>query len=301
MTLTQLEYFCAVCRCGSISKAAEELYVSHPTISVALKSLEKEFSLQLFVRSGNRLSPTRDGEAFYRKAQAILAGCDEMYADFARRPESSYHVHVGVPPIRSCALFPELLERFHEKSKVPVVLHEYSSKRSLEKLDATELDCCLVNAEDAELGRFETACLLRDHFVFLVASSSPLAEKKQVSVQDLADVPLILQNGDSALNAKIVEAFDAFSIAPHILLYSSQVASIAEFVGQGLAGAFLYSTMAETVERIARDASGEDAGISAIPFAPEIESTFALVWPKGGYMNSNVRTWIDFVQDSFRG
>lgn len=44
VTIMQLQYFCAVCRYGSISKAAEALYVSHPTISVAIKSLEKEFS-----------------------------------------------------------------------------------------------------------------------------------------------------------------------------------------------------------------------------------------------------------------
>ena len=43
MTLNQLEYFCAVCRCHSITKAADELYVSQPTISVALKKLEEEF------------------------------------------------------------------------------------------------------------------------------------------------------------------------------------------------------------------------------------------------------------------
>ncbi|MGN0075803.1 MAG: LysR family transcriptional regulator, partial [Parafannyhessea sp.] len=112
MTLTQLEYFCAVCRHGSIAKAAEELYVSHPTVSVAIKSLESEFGVQLLARTGNRVTPTRDGLAFYRMAQGVLQRCDQMYADFARRPESSYRVHVGVPPIRSTVLFPRLLEEF---------------------------------------------------------------------------------------------------------------------------------------------------------------------------------------------
>ena len=59
MTIMQLQYFCAVCRYGSISKAAEALYVSHPTISVAIKSLEKEFSLELYAHTGGNPAALR--------------------------------------------------------------------------------------------------------------------------------------------------------------------------------------------------------------------------------------------------
>lgn len=48
MTLNQLEYFCAVCRYHSITRAAESLFVSQPTISASIRNLEKEFHLRLF-------------------------------------------------------------------------------------------------------------------------------------------------------------------------------------------------------------------------------------------------------------
>ena len=63
MKLVQLEYFCAVCRYHSITRAAEELYVTQPTISVAIRELEKELKTRLFHHEKNRISLTREGEA----------------------------------------------------------------------------------------------------------------------------------------------------------------------------------------------------------------------------------------------
>lgn len=67
MTLNQLRYFCTASRCHSITKAAEELYVTQPTISMAIRDLEIEFGISLFSRKGNQLSLTQEGESFTKK------------------------------------------------------------------------------------------------------------------------------------------------------------------------------------------------------------------------------------------
>lgn len=79
MTLTQLEYFCMVCRYHSITRAADALYVSQPTISTSIRDLEKEFHLKLFNHGKNRISLTKDGAAFYQKAEFILKQTQELY------------------------------------------------------------------------------------------------------------------------------------------------------------------------------------------------------------------------------
>lgn len=296
MTFTQLEYFCAVCRYGSISKAAEALFVSHPTISVAIKSLEKEFSLELYTHMGNKVVLTEDGRAFYRRAVDILQRCDDMYANFAGRPEDSYRVHVGIPPIRGVALFPQLLRAFQAVHAVPVVLHEYSSKRSLEKLTNGELDCCLVNFKDQTPAQFNCRILLKDRFAFCIARQHPLAKKEYITAKDLRDVPLILQNDDSVLNQPILQSLYKENITPRIVLCSSQVMTILDFIREGSGGAFLYETMAASL------CSDEDKGfqdIAVIPFCPELRENLVLAWPKGGYVNRNVKTWIHFVQEYF--
>ena len=95
MTLTQLEYFCAVCRYHSITRAAEALFVSQPTISTSIRDLEKEFNLRLFTHGRNRITLTNDGEAFYQKAEHILKQTHELYADFAGMQESRHPLRIG--------------------------------------------------------------------------------------------------------------------------------------------------------------------------------------------------------------
>ena len=90
MTLTQLEYFCAVCRYHSITRSAEALFDSQPTISTSIRDLEKEFNLRLFTHGRNRITLTNDGEAFYQKAEHILKQTHELYADFAGMQESRH-------------------------------------------------------------------------------------------------------------------------------------------------------------------------------------------------------------------
>ena len=78
MTLNQLKYFCTACRTRSITKASEELFVTQPTISIAIKDLEAEFNIILFARHGNHLELTSAGETFYEKAKDLLKHSTEM-------------------------------------------------------------------------------------------------------------------------------------------------------------------------------------------------------------------------------
>ena len=78
MTLNQLKYFCETCRCHSITAAANQLFVTQPAISLAIRELEAEFGITLFTRFNNRLTLTEDGALFYKKADYILQYCKDM-------------------------------------------------------------------------------------------------------------------------------------------------------------------------------------------------------------------------------
>ena len=79
MTLSQLRYFVEVCRWGNnITRAGEELHISQPSISNAIKDLEQEFGVLLFKRANGRLHITADGERFLLKAHELLQKADEM-------------------------------------------------------------------------------------------------------------------------------------------------------------------------------------------------------------------------------
>ena len=105
MTLNQLRYFCTASRCHSITKAAEELYVTQPTISMAIRDLEIEFGISLFSRKGNQLSLTQEGESFYKKATYILQYCNELQADYSSMSRVKPPLRIGIPPMLSTVFF----------------------------------------------------------------------------------------------------------------------------------------------------------------------------------------------------
>ena len=114
MTLNQLRYFCTASRCHSITKAAEELYVTQPTVSVAIRDLEIEFGISLFYRKGNSLILTQEGEELYNKATYILQYCTELQADYSSMARVKPPLRIGIPPMLSTVFFPELLIAFHD-------------------------------------------------------------------------------------------------------------------------------------------------------------------------------------------
>lgn len=100
MTLNQLEYFCAVCRYHSITRAAESLFVSQPTISTSIRNLEKEFHLRLFTHGQNRITLTNDGSLFYKKAEYILHRAHEMYTDFSDKDTNKAPLRIGIGSVK---------------------------------------------------------------------------------------------------------------------------------------------------------------------------------------------------------
>ena len=105
MTLNQLRYFCTASRCHSITKAAEELYVTQPTVSVAIRDLEIEFGISLFYRKGNSLILTQEGEELYNKATYILQYCTELQADYSSMARVKPPLRIGSAYAEHC-LFP---------------------------------------------------------------------------------------------------------------------------------------------------------------------------------------------------
>ena len=109
MKIVQLEYFCTVSQYHSITQAAQKLYVTQPAISNAIKELEKEFSVSLFVRSKNHLTLTTEGELFYQKARELLASIKQTTQQFYDLGKQIPPIRIGIPPLLSTIFFQSIL------------------------------------------------------------------------------------------------------------------------------------------------------------------------------------------------
>ncbi|MGN0274650.1 MAG: LysR family transcriptional regulator [Chordicoccus sp.] len=287
MTLAQLEYFCAVCRYHSITRASEELFVSQPTISAAIRSLETEFHIRLFTHGKNKLLLTQEGEEFYEKAEYVVRCSQDFYSEFSLRDNYRYTIRLGIPPILSTIFLPYMLTAFQKKHDIPVRLYEYGSVRALRLVDSEELDAAIVNLDAHNTDQFNVHVMMEDRHVICLPKSHPLASQSEVTFDQLtdADVPIILYNTDSVQNQTVLSRYSALKKAPHILMNSSQLFTVLRFVKEGIAGAFLYESIPV-----------EDDELVKIPLAPTITSQFGLVWKKGIYINHSVTHFIHFAE-----
>ena len=286
MTLTQLEYFCTVCRYHSITRAAEALYVSQPTISTSIRDLEKEFHLRLFNHGKNRISLTKDGEAFYQKAEYILRQTQELYTDFSNIEENRHPLRIGIPPMISTVFFPRVTDQFQEKYNIPIQLFEYGSIRARTLIDNEQLDVAMANMDFYNLDKYNSYVMMEDRYVYCVSRNHRYAGEKEITMEMLKDEPIILFNTDSVQTQTVITRLRSAGITPNVRMYSSQFVTILNFVRGGNCGAFLYSSLAANPRDFVE-----------IPVAPEITSKFGIIWKKGIFVPDQLTKFVKFIEE----
>ena len=286
MKIVQLEYFCAVSQYHSITQAAQKLYVTQPAISNAIRELEREFSVCLFTRSKNHLTLPKEGELFYQKANALLQTIEQTSSQLYDIGRQTVPVRIGIPPLLSTIFFPELLIEFNRKyPDIPVELFEYGSIRAAALVNDDVLDLSFVNMHFYDIDKMNSYQITTDFFVFCVSPEHHLANEPEISIEMLANEPLIMYNTDSVQNTTLNALFENTGNKPNIVLHASQLYTIKNFVRNNLGGAFLYSSLLD-----------DDSGLVRIPVIPHIEQDIGIVWKKGKYINNSVEKFISFTQ-----
>ena len=288
MKITQLEYFCTVSECRSITQAAQKLYVTQPAVSNAIRELEKEFSINLFSRSKNHLTLTMEGELFYEKASELLKIIRRTSCQLYDLGKKRSPVKIGIPPLLSTLFFPDLLLAFQKKCPhSPVELLEYGSIRAAALVREDVLDLALVNMNFYNIDKMNSCRIHTDHLVFCVSPRHHLAGEREITIAMLHEEPLIMYNTDSVQNSTLNTLFETMEVKPRIILCASQLYTIKNFVSAGLGGACLYSSLLRDCPELVR-----------IPIVPLITQDIGLVWKKGKYINSGVEQFISFIKET---
>lgn len=286
MKLLQMKYFQTVCRYGSITKAAEELFVSQPTISFCIKELESEFGVRLFHRRHNRLQLTVEGAYFLDKVNYILQSVDALAVQMKNMGNNRNHVKIAVPAMISTFLFPQIFNAYSKTyPEVELEMLETGSLQVRKLVDASSVDLGITIRDDVVDDTYNELPLVSTELVFCVSRKHPLADRKQISFKELSDEHIILFKADSYQNIFIKRAFSEAGVEPNIMLYSSQLYTIKQFLSYGNVGAFLYRQVAEM-----------DKDLVCIPLEQPIIQDIALIWTKNGNLYSDSENFIQFAK-----
>ena len=116
MNLKQLEAFAAVAEEGSFSKAAKALFLTQPTVSAHISSLEKELGVRLFIRNTKEVNLSEDGKILYGYAKQMIILQKKIETTYDQtRKDGSHCIHIAASSVPSQYLLPQILARFSEK------------------------------------------------------------------------------------------------------------------------------------------------------------------------------------------
>ena len=225
MELTQLRYFAAVARHGSVTKAAQELYITQPNLSKAILRLEEELGVPLFEHRKGRIELNAYGRLFLASVNLSLDELEKGVQSVQRLYESSQNILALGSSIDD--FLPDVLRDFaqvHPEIGIrqfgcrPAELAERFSRQTLD-LAITARPIGGETLEFEELGRSE--------FVILVGQEHPLARRKQISVHELREEKLICDRSrmDAEMLGKLCRRFGftpniAFEVENSSLIYS---------------------------------------------------------------------------------
>ena len=194
MDLRLLEYFLAVAKVGNITKAAEQLHVTQPTISRQLTDLEESLGTQLLIRGKRQVTLMDAGVLFQQRAEEILSLMDKTRRDLLDQNDLLGGT-VALGCVESCAsrMLPEVLGQFSKlHPKVRYELYSADGDDIREKLDRGELDFGVL-LEPVEAAKYDSIRLpYWETWGVVLPKDDPLAQKKAIGKEDILSIPLIL-------------------------------------------------------------------------------------------------------------
>jgi DNA-binding transcriptional LysR family regulator len=192
--LKPLRAFCQTARMGSVSRAAEALFLSQPAVTLQLQALEREFGTRLFERFGRRWTLTQEGTALYELARPLVEGLDRIDKDFQEKVgnQENAELHIAAGSSTILYLLPEIVAKFREKyPNVPLFLHNVTGQDGLGLLRSDGCDLAVGSVLDIPSDLLYHPAYRFDPML-IMAKDHPLAKKSDIQLADLSPYGLIL-------------------------------------------------------------------------------------------------------------
>ena len=209
MTLQQLHYIIGVSESGSFNKAAENLYVSQPSLTSAIKEVEKEFNISIFNRSSKGISLTQDGKEFIQYARQIYAQYENLLEKFGEGFQRKKKFSVSCQHYSfATKSFVELVKKFGT-SEYEFSIFETKTLDVIENVATQKSEIGILYMSDFNRKAIKKSLNANDlvfeklidckAYVYLW-KNHPLAKKTSISLEELKDYPCLSfdQGGNSS-------------------------------------------------------------------------------------------------------
>ena len=308
MLFRNCDYFVAIVEAGSLTKAAEVLYVSQPSLSQYLKRLERKLGVELFDHSVSPLQLTYTGERYYQyvlRERQLEENLRKEFQDI--HSEIRGKLRLGVALWRSSCLLPDVFPSFHQQyPDIRLELYEARSDQLEMALMNDKIDIAVMNLPHTlDYAKLNSETIFEEQIVLAAPTEHPaireaLAEASYldgypvISLDILKQIPLILTKPGQNLTHEVRHTLGKNHIEPDILLETGNLTTAINLVAKGMACVFVPDEGAKVCRR-PDEVTYFTLGI------PDLVWNLSAVYRKDVYLPKISRLFIDNMKQQIGG
>ena len=286
--LKQLRAFCMTAKLGTLSRAAEALFLSQPSISLQIGALERDFGQRLMQRRGRRVTLSREGEMLYQLALPLVEGLDGLDQAFRGKIEGldagELNIAAGTSTIQY--LLPPLVQAFRRQhARVRLQLHNVTGSDGLTLLRSDQVDFAVGSLLDVPNDLAWEPVYAFDPMLILPLNH-PLASKATISLTDLSPYGLILPPKRLTTYRLVDFIFRQARVPYHVAIEVGGWEVIKQFVAMGLGISIVTGICLTPGDRL-------EVRNMRQYFPPR---QYGVLMRKGKYLSPQARAFVDLVK-----
>lgn len=272
MEFRVLQYFLAIAREETISKAAESLHITQPTLSRQMKGLEEQLGKQLFIRGNRKINLTEEGILLRQRAEEIISLVEKTESEIMHSDTTiSGDIYIGSGETEGMRILAKVIDTCHkEYPKIKFHLYSGNSQDVVEKIENGLIDFGVL-IEPADISKYDFIKLpVKDKWGVLMRKDSPIASLKKHYCRYIKKLPLICSSQEIVKNEISGWLNDDYNklniVATYNLIYNASL-----LVEEGSGYALGLDKLINT--------SG-NSKLCFIPLEPKLEVGLTLIWKK---------------------
>ena len=289
MELQQLKYFQAVARLEHMTRAAEELNITQPSLSITIGRLEESIGVPLFDRFGRQIKLNDFGRTFLKRVERVFSELDEG----VREVKDLAGLEYGTVSLAATnlVLLPELLNSFLTNyPQVKFRLFQDTTLKMQQQLEKGEVDLCITSPPVEGQG-IQSIPLFREEIIVVVPKEHRLAKCKEIMLHDLADDPFVSLKTGYGIRDTADHLCQLAGYVPNIAFEVNEPSLVSYLVQSGIGVAFLpKNAWKGTLEQTTSCLQIKD---------PDFHRTIGLSWMEERYFSAASHRLRQFVIDYF--
>lgn len=290
MTLRHFKIFKTVCEEGSITKAANTLFMAQPAVSLAIRELEEHYGIKLFDRIARKLYITPSGQQFLVRSRKILDLYEEMEQD-AKTWDKNSEIKLGSSITIGTCVLPQILKDFYANFPNPLKVHIDNARQVELMVMNNKVDFAFIEGI-VENPQLIAMPFIQNELQVCASKNHPLANRDHINIHDILKENFYLREKGSATRDVFDSALLPYNISISPIMTSVNSQSLIEAIkcNQGIS-VLPYSLIEQEVLQ---------GDLCILPVQNiDLHQYYHIVYHKDKYINQGVQKFIDMVKEKY--